>query len=56
MAWCELCRISYTGVAVDVIKRHATGHGNADKPAVVAAMRCLGHDPESHDEGDEDGT
>lgn len=51
-AWCELRRIPYMGVSPGTIKRHATGHGNADKQAVVMAMRRRGHHPETHDEAD----
>ena len=43
-AWCEHHRIPYQGVPVGVIKRHATGKGNAGKEAVIAAMRARGHE------------
>ena len=42
-AWWEHQLIPFSGVPVGVIKRHVTGKGNADKAAVVAAVRALGH-------------
>ena len=42
-AWCDHHGIAYQGVPVGTIKRHVTGKGNADKAAVVAAVRALGH-------------
>lgn len=51
-AWCEERGIPYEGVSVGTIKRHATGKGNANKAAVCAAMRTLGHDPQDDNEGD----
>ena len=42
-AWCERYQIPYQGVPVGTIKKHATGRGNADKAAMVAAMRAKGH-------------
>src|SRR4029453_8396067 len=44
-AWAEMFKIPYRGVPVGTIKRHVTGRGNADKEAVVAAVRALGFDP-----------
>lgn len=41
-SWCETQRIPYQGVPVGTIKRHATGKGNADKAAMVAAIRAAG--------------
>ena len=38
-AWAEANRIPYQGVPVGTIKRHVTGKGNADKQAVIAAVR-----------------
>jgi crossover junction endodeoxyribonuclease RuvC len=44
-AWAEMFKIPYRGVPVGTIKRHVTGRGNADKEAVIAAVRALGFDP-----------
>ena len=41
-AWAEANRIPYQGVPVGTIKRHVTGKGNADKQAVIEAVRRLG--------------
>ncbi len=51
-AWCEHHAIPYEGVPVGTIKRHVTGKGNADKQAVIAAVRELGHDPGDDNEAD----
>lgn len=51
-AWCEAERIPYAGVPVGTIKRHATGKGNADKAAVIAAMQACGHWPGDDNEAD----
>lgn len=51
-AWCEHHGIPYEGVPVGTIKRHATGKGNADKDAVIAAMRAKGFTPEDDNEAD----
>ena len=40
-AWCEQHRIPYRGIPVGTIKKHATGKGNADKAAMVAAAQKL---------------
>ena len=40
-AWCEQHNIPYCGVPVGTIKKHATGKGNADKAAMVAAAQKL---------------
>jgi hypothetical protein len=42
-AWCEYHRIAYQGVPVGTIKKHATGRGNANKAAMVAAMQARGY-------------
>ena len=39
----EMFKIPYRGVPVGTSKRHATGRGNADKEAVVAAVRSAQH-------------
>jgi hypothetical protein len=38
-SWAELRGIPYEGVPVGTIKRHATGKGNANKDAMMAAAR-----------------
>jgi len=42
-AWADRNRLRLVGVPVPVIKKSATGKGNADKDAMVAAMRARGH-------------
>jgi len=44
-AWAEANKIPYRGVPVATIKRHVTGRGNADKVAVITAVRALGFAP-----------
>lgn len=51
-AWCEHHAIPYEGVPVGTIKRFVTGKGNADKEAVIAAVKARGHDPEDDNEAD----
>jgi hypothetical protein len=51
-AWCEGRAIAYAGVPVGTIKRHITGRGNADKEAVIAAVRALGFTPADDNEAD----
>ncbi len=51
-AWCEGQSIPYAGVPVATIKKHATGKGNADKAAMVAAMQALGFTPADDNEAD----
>lgn len=51
-AWCEHLRIPYQGVPVGTIKKHATGKGNANKDAVIAAARARGHAPGDDNEAD----
>ena len=51
-AWCEHHGIPYQGVPVGTIKRHVTGKGNADKQAVIAAVRQLGFAPADDNEAD----
>jgi Holliday junction resolvasome RuvABC endonuclease subunit len=50
--WCEENSIAYQGVPVGTIKRFATGKGNADKQAVIAAMRARGFEPADDNEAD----
>ena len=51
-AWAELKAIPYEGVPVGTIKRYATGKGNADKAAVIAAMQARGFHPADDNEAD----
>jgi Holliday junction resolvasome RuvABC endonuclease subunit len=51
-SWCEGQGIPYSGVPVGTIKKDATGKGNADKAAMVAAMQALGHAPGDDNEAD----
>lgn len=51
-AWCEARKIPYQGVPVGEIKRHATGKGNADKAAMIAAARGKGFQPADDNEAD----
>jgi hypothetical protein len=51
-AWCEQNTIPYQGVPVGTIKRHVTGKGNADKAAVIAAVRARGFNPTDDNEAD----
>ena len=51
-AWAELRGIPYEGVPVGTIKRHATGKGNADKVAMIAAARARGFSPADDNEAD----
>ena len=51
-AWCEGQSIPYGGVPVGTWKRHACGKGNADKQAVISAMRARGFEPADDNEAD----
>ena len=51
-AWCEGQSIPYGGVPVGTWKRHACGKGNADKQAVISAMRERGFEPVDDNEAD----
>jgi hypothetical protein len=51
-AWCERRRVAYQGVPVGTVKRFATGKGNADKQAVLTAMRTRGFNPADDNEAD----
>ena len=51
-AWGELRGIPYEGVPVGTIKRHATGHGNAPKQAMIVAARARGYSPADDNEAD----
>ena len=51
-AWAELRGVPYEGVPVGTIKKHATGRGNADKQAMIAAARARGFSPADDNEAD----
>jgi Holliday junction resolvasome RuvABC endonuclease subunit len=51
-AWCEQQSIAYQGVPVGTIKRFITGRGNADKAAVIEAVRARGYSPADDNEAD----
>jgi len=51
-AWAERGGVPYDGVPVGTIKRHVTGKGNADKDAVIAAVRARGFQPADDNEAD----
>jgi hypothetical protein len=51
-AWCEQRSIAYQGVPVGTIKRFVAGRGNADKAAVIKAIRARGYSPVDHNEAD----
>jgi hypothetical protein len=51
-AWCEQNTISYQGVPVGTIKRFIAGKGNADKQAVITAVRERGFSPADDNEAD----
>ncbi|MCE8521359.1 hypothetical protein KBY30_10230 [Ruegeria pomeroyi] len=50
--WGELRGVPYEGVPVGTIKRHATGRGNANKDAMMAAARARGFSPADDNEAD----
>jgi hypothetical protein len=51
-AWAELRGVPYQGVPVGTIKRHATGKGNANKAAMIAAAQARGFTPADDNEAD----
>ncbi len=51
-AWCEEHLVAYQGVPVGTIKRFIAGKGNADKAAVIAAVRAKGFSPADDNEAD----
>lgn len=51
-AWCEVQKIPYQGAPVGTIKRFIAGKGNADKQAVIAAVRARGFNPSDDNEAD----
>lgn len=53
-AWCELNSIPHMGIPVGVIKKFATGKGNAGKPEMIAAMVKRGHQLTAKDDDQAD--
>jgi Holliday junction resolvasome RuvABC endonuclease subunit len=51
-AWCEEHGVAYQGVPVGTIKAFATGRGNADKAAMMAAVQSRGFSPADDNEAD----
>ena len=51
-AWAELRHIPYSGVPISTWKRWACGKGNANKAAVIAAIRERGFKPADDNEAD----
>lgn len=51
-SWAELRGIPYEGVPVGTIKKHATGKGNANKDAMMAAAVARGFSPADDNEAD----
>ena len=51
-SWGELRGVPYQGVAVATIKKHATGKGNANKDAMIAAVQARGFSPADDNEAD----
>ena len=51
-SWCEQHSVPYQGVPVGTIKRHLTGKGNADKAAMITAIRARGFNPVDDNEAD----
>ena len=51
-AWCEEHLVAYQGVPVGTIKRFIAGKGNADKAAVIHAVRQRGFAPVDDNEAD----
>jgi Holliday junction resolvasome RuvABC endonuclease subunit len=44
--------VPYQGVPVGTIKKHATGKGNANKAAMIAATKAKGFNPADDNEAD----
>jgi len=51
-AWSEEHDVPYEGVPVGTIKRYATGKGNANKAAMIAAIQARGFRPADDNEAD----
>ena len=50
--WAEKQEIPYAGVPVGTIKKHATGQGNANKDAMIEAVKARGFKPQDDNEAD----
>ena len=51
-AWCEHHEIPYAGTPVGTIKKFTTGAGNANKQAMIEAVRSWGFEPVDDNEAD----
>ena len=51
-SWCEHHKIPYQAIPVGTIKKHITGKGNANKQAVISAVKALGFNPIDDNEAD----
>ena len=51
-SWGELRGVPYLGVPVGTIKKFLTGHGNANKQAMIDAARSRGFSPADDNEAD----
>lgn len=51
-AYCEEHKIAYQGYTPGQIKKHATGKGNAKKPAMISAAEARGFAPADDNEAD----
>lgn len=51
-AWAEMQSVPFQGTPVGTIKKHATGKGNANKAAMIAAARARGFSPADNNEAD----
>ncbi len=51
-SWCEHRVIPYQGVPIGTIKKFISGKGNADKQAVIDAVRARGFNPSDDNEAD----
>ena len=52
MVFCEKKGIPYEGQHVGTIKKFATSRGNANKDAMLAAVRSWGYEPADDNEAD----
>lgn len=52
VTWCEENAVPYAGVGVSTIKKHASGKGNCDKVAMIAAARAHGCNTNDDNEAD----
>lgn len=51
-AWCEEHGVPYSGEPVGSIKKYATGKGNANKEAMIEAVKSWGFSPKDDNEAD----